>query len=195
MSNAEGDSGHQHACRRPSACRDRRRACPPRCRRPATAGHARRSRPASVPGPRRWPGTAAAGGRATASTTAADRGRPAHPLPLAGKPAGDVGRERRLAAAALGIGDQDRLHRGSLEETRPAMVLRVAARVGGALAAALAPPAPGQGCGLPSTASSAVSAAAPRQRLRAPFQPATGSGRSALSLNGISSVRLIAPNA
>ncbi len=32
-------------------------------------------------------------------------------LPLAREPAGDVGRERRLAAAAFGIGDEDRLHR------------------------------------------------------------------------------------
>ena len=32
------------------------------------------------------------------------------PLPLAGEPARDIGRKRRLAAAALRIGDEDRAH-------------------------------------------------------------------------------------
>src|SRR5215831_18845161 len=87
----------------------------------------------------------------------------------------------------LGFRHQWRLH-------RPPRFYRRAALAAGILSARARPGyAARYNCG--STASSASTAAAPSRLLRSPFQPTSASGRSALSLNGISRVSERQPKA
>ena len=120
MSNADGDTGtsstsaRRTASRSASPCRPAGLSTTSHCGRdvlqlllPRFAGEAARSAetaPAAAPASR----VAERCGSAIGERDA---------LALAGEPAGDVGGERRLAAAALRIGDQDRLHDRPLPRT------------------------------------------------------------------------------
>ena len=181
MSNADGDTGtsstsaRRTASRSASPCSARgavddeplraRRPSAPSCRASAAKPRDRRKQRR----PAREP---------SASTSAADRRRCSATrwrLP-ASQPATLVA-SVVLPLPPFGIGDQDRLHGFPQVRSAPRST---------------APSRRRHSDG--SIAYSAVSASAPSRRERAPLQPCSGSGRSALSLNGISSVSERPPN-